>query len=570
VERLGQCEVHRSLQTSSRRQATVRARRAWLATETAFATMHLNPILLAAHAKALIAQLLDEAVLDSPTADELVRSAASGNSNYHELILSREAIPIVAALPHPEFEKMELHLDRIVTRAELAHSLAKVERERRRADLFLECAKAAMARADEAEAQLARANVIQAPFPPIQAPVIAPLIHYDPPPMIADSASATPVEATVPPPAKGSATRGKGTPKFSEIQGPFLTDKTRGDEGYSGQTAAQVKSTFRLFMELVGDRPVSDYTGKDAGQFRDLLLRMPASHGKGGRIHALEAIRTADLKETASGEIIPRIGMKTAKRHFSALSQAWEWCKPRELVERNIFKGFTFTGTKSNRRLRDDWSPEDMTKLFTSSWYAPDVPTDDHRRWIPLIGMFAGLRLEEICRLRPAHDVVEIDGIHAFKIQEHDEPDAWSPKSDAGERVVPIHTTLIDLGLIDLVNRRRAEGATRLFPQLRPTGPDRSYGAEFSRKFGKFRQSLGISPKTVFHSFRHSVRTVLGNTELKDSWINALMGHEDGEQSVGIAVYLKRIGIQNLCATVQGITYPEDVMQVLRDAMGVA
>lgn len=129
---------------------------------------------------------------------------------------------------------------------------------------------------------------------------------------------------------------------------------------------------------------------------------------------------------------------------------------------------------------------------------------------------------------------------------------------------------LIDLGLIDLVNRRRAEGAARLFPELRPTGPDRNYGTEFGRKFGKHKQALSIDPKTVFHSFRHSVRTVVGNTEIKDSWINALMGHEDGEQSVGIAVYLKRIGIQNLRTTVEAITYPEEVMQVLRDAMGVA
>jgi hypothetical protein len=109
-------------------------------------------------------------------------------------------------------------------------------------------------------------------------------------------------------------------------------------------------------MELIGDRPVSDYTGKEAGQFRDLLLKMPASHGKGGRIHASEAIRIADHKETASGETIPRIAMKTAKRHFSALSQAWEWCKPRELVERNIFKGFTFQRVVPIHRADRPWA----------------------------------------------------------------------------------------------------------------------------------------------------------------------------------------------------------------------
>jgi hypothetical protein len=177
AERLGQCEVHRSLQTSSKRQATVRARRArraLVATDTAFRTLSHNPHLLAANAKTMIAQLLDKSILDSPTADELVRSVSSADCNYHKPLFSHEAVPIVAALPAPQLEKMELHLDRIATRAELALSRAQLERERRRVDLLLGCAKVAMARADEAEAQIARTTVIQAVTPQMQVSLIAP------------------------------------------------------------------------------------------------------------------------------------------------------------------------------------------------------------------------------------------------------------------------------------------------------------------------------------------------------------------------------------------------------------
>jgi hypothetical protein len=71
----------------------------------------------------------------------------------------------------------------------------------------------------------------------------------------------------------------------------------------------------------------------------------------------------------------------------------------------------------------------------------------------------------------------------------------------------------------------------------------------------------------VFHSFRHSVRTILGNTDIKDSWIDAVLEHEGGEQSVGIAVYLKRIGVENLKTLVGAISYPDDVMDAVREAM---
>jgi len=102
---------------------------------------------------------------------------------------------------------------------------------------------------------------------------------------------------------------------------------------------------------------------------------------------------------------------------------------------------------------------------------------------------------------------------------------------------------------------------------MKPTGPDGKLTAEFSRKFGKRKVALGISAKTVFHSFRHSVRTILGNTEIKDSWIDAVMGHEGGEKSVGVAVYLKRIGITNLKAVVDAIVYQPEITNAVRGSL---
>ncbi|MFC7552314.1 hypothetical protein ACFQU7_08745 [Pseudoroseomonas wenyumeiae] len=222
-------------------------------------------------------------------------------------------------------------------------------------------------------------------------------------------------------------------PRFSEVEAPFLKDKAA---VYSGQTTAQVRATFRLWLELIGDKPVSDYTGADAGRFRELILRMPASHGKGGHVNALDAIRAADLKEAKSGPPVRRVSMKTAKRHFSALSQLWEWLLPPERVAKNIFRGFSFPGTKAKRTARDDWAAEDLIKVLTSDWYGPDVPRDSAQWWLPVIAMYSGLRLEEAARLRPA-DVVTVSGVHAFLIKGH--PDGWTPKTEAGERYVPVH-----------------------------------------------------------------------------------------------------------------------------------
>ena len=175
--------------------------------------------------------------------------------------------------------------------------------------------------------------------------------------------------------------------------------------------------------------------------------------------------------------------------------------------------------------------------------------------------MFSGLRLEEIARLRP-QDIVAIDGVTAFRVQSH--ADGWTPKSEAGDRIVPVHSTLIELGLLDLISRRVFAGHERLWPDLRPSGPDGKLSAGFSRRFGKLKETLNVSPDTTFHSFRHSVSTILRNTETPEPWIDAVLGHEGEQRSVGASVYLKRIGIQNLRTTVNAISYPEPVMAAVR------
>ncbi len=40
-------------------------------------------------------------------------------------------------------------------------------------------------------------------------------------------------------------------------------------ETWDKQTAAQAGATFRLFVDVCGDRPLAAYTRKDAGRFRD-------------------------------------------------------------------------------------------------------------------------------------------------------------------------------------------------------------------------------------------------------------------------------------------------------------
>src|SRR3546814_9033714 len=99
-------------------------------------------------------------------------------------------------------------------------------------------------------------------------------------------------------------------------------------------------------------------------------------------------------------------------------------------------------------------------------------------------------------------------------MQEHVDPGPWSPKSEACERIVPIHSRLIELGLLDLAKRRSA--LPYLWPDLRPSGPDGKRGFGYSREFSRRKIALGVGKKTTFHSFRHTTRTILESTDLQE------------------------------------------------------
>ena len=79
-----------------------------------------------------------------------------------------------------------------------------------------------------------------------------------------------------------------------------------------------------------------------------------------------------------------------------------------------------------------------------------------------------------------------------------------------------------------------------------------------------------MSPKTTFHSFRHSIETQLRNGDAdayRSEWIDIVLGHEGEHDSEGISTYLKRIGAKNLRKVIETIRYPEEIHRRLTGSL---
>jgi hypothetical protein len=68
-------------------------------------------------------------------------------------------------------------------------------------------------------------------------------------------------------------------PPMSEVGETFRL-KQAARKAWDAQTAFQARSTYRLFVDVCGDKPLPAYTRKEAALFRDRIERLPNDYGK--------------------------------------------------------------------------------------------------------------------------------------------------------------------------------------------------------------------------------------------------------------------------------------------------
>jgi integrase len=103
-------------------------------------------------------------------------------------------------------------------------------------------------------------------------------------------------------------------------------------------------------------------------------------------------------------------------------------------------------------------------------------------------------------------------------------------KNAASERVVPVHATLVDRGLLAFVAASQRAKEPRLFPRLRPN----VYG-RLTAKWGEWfdsylRKSCGVTDRRmVFHSFRHTFKHYARHVGVNEGIQRQIMGHSSGD-----------------------------------------
>jgi integrase len=339
-------------------------------------------------------------------------------------------------------------------------------------------------------------------------------------------------------------------------------DWGRRSGGWRAGGENQAKVSLVLFLEVCGDKPIDGYSRADGDRFRSALRSLPTTYRKSpkDREKPLKAI-IAEADATGA----PRIGEKTVKRHFWAVSRFFAFLTETGRLPSDVDnpgRGFSFNTKGSARRQRDMWTGNELRTLFASPvWngchpYFRSRPGDrvirDSLFWLPLLGLYHGNRLEEFAQLRRS-DIGQANGIWYLDITDED---GRQLKNEQSRRWVPLHPELIRIGFLDYVAETAKHPRDQVFPDLNPGGKDRKLGYYFSKKFSAYREAVGVRRRGLdYHAFRHGVTTKLYEADVNEGWIDLLTGHESGGESR--RRYLKGIPLTQLRAAIERVTWPE-------------
>jgi integrase len=295
------------------------------------------------------------------------------------------------------------------------------------------------------------------------------------------------------------------------------------------KTNHSVTVAVKEFVALIGDLPIGEIRHEEMFDFRDALALLPV--GRGEKDRALGPAALIELFESGEDDR-PRIAPTTVGKKVNAIQSLIGFAYAERWIEEDDVHNIPVR--KLPVVARRSFTKEELKRLFRlplfiRPWNFPERPhqvSDETVRWLFLLGLMTGARLEELCQLT-TKDIEFSDGLWRIAITDCDDDgptDEKHLKSESSRRMVPIHRRLLDVGLLRLVRQRSEVDELRLFPELRRNAFDR-LGADASRRCNRVIDRVSRDRRLCFHSLRHFFKTHCRSARLQDSTNDQLTGH---------------------------------------------
>ncbi len=329
-------------------------------------------------------------------------------------------------------------------------------------------------------------------------------------------------------------------PRLGDLVDAYLA---QGRRKWTAKTLKSNTAKLAVMLDHFGrDRFAETITAQDVRGYRDAVRRLHRNYRLGiGKT----------MRERQTDTESHQLSAKTASLIFESCKAFFRWAKADAYITANPATDIRVEVGKTSKRkapTRRPFTPEELKVLFEApnftGFKSPgrrfepgSLVVRNAYYWVPLIGLYTGMRLGEIIQLHMGD--LHLDGPHPYiDVSEDADPkadtaDVKHVKSDAGIRRVPVHPDMIKLGFREFVRGRQKDRRTRtrLFWEV-GYGADGQPSSIFSKWFGRLLGKVGLTdPALVFHSFRHGMEDAFRNALVPQYVIDRIIGHADGAVS---------------------------------------
>lgn len=307
---------------------------------------------------------------------------------------------------------------------------------------------------------------------------------------------------------------------FSELVEKYCYIQVK-DGNWKSHMRTEHESKLKDFIEIIGDKNITDITREDMRNFRDTLRNLPPNRNKS------KEYRSKSINEILNMHPQKTLNIKTVNSHVESVSTLLTWAVREGYLQSNPGIGLSLKDDIPDINKKDMFTNEDIKILFYDGNYKLDRFSNPAFYWVPLIGLYTGMRLEEICQLE-CKDIYEAeDNVWVIDVRQ-DSSDLGSKKkvkTKNAVRIIPIHSELLRLGLLQYV-REIEKNNIRLFPKLNVTEKTVKYGKQVGKNFSALIKKKGIEGKKSFHSLRHTFANFFKVHHLDSAIFTQIFGHE--------------------------------------------
>ena len=326
----------------------------------------------------------------------------------------------------------------------------------------------------------------------------------------------------------------------------FETNTKRADK-WSPDTQRLVTGVKKLlFLYFNEDTPVCRITRDNLLEFRDLLYKIPTKLAQKSRYKDKSLSQILKL-----GEKDDKLSEPTIQKYMIRVIQFFNYCFDSGYIGKSITAKMNVKiDIDPSERAVLPYDASEARKIFdivTSIKQSGKSPSSrieaSELYYVTMIAAYSGMRIKEITQLHK-EDIALKDGIYCFNINTND---GKTTKTKNSIRFVPIHSKLIDLGLLEYVNSKKSGNIFKVsnkdFSEI--------FRSQIQRKF------IDKDSKKTFYSFRHYFIDYLVQREVEANLIAQIVGHEK-QYKILLNTYAKPINANTLKAKVEIVSYENE------------